>query len=68
MSMEKETGLKGHLTEEEQQRRREGVEATLATHMIEGIYPTEKTKRVFEGYIEGRYDMDDVIEILIEKN
>jgi len=68
MSTAEKTGLKGHLTEEEKQRRREDVEATFATHAIEGIYPTEKTKTVFEGYIEGRYDMDDVIEIMIGKN
>jgi len=68
MSTEGKDGLKGHLTEEEKQRRREGVEATFATHAIEGIYPTEKTKRVFEGYIEGRYEIDDVIKIMIGKN
>jgi len=67
MSTEEKTGLKEILTQEEKQRRREGVEATYATHAIEGIYPTEKTKRVFEGYIEGYYDMDDVIEIMIGK-
>jgi len=35
---------------------------------IEGIESTEKTKRVFEGYIEGRYDMDDVMEIMLRKD
>jgi|GEM_PF-5454129 len=53
------------ISEQERQRRIENVEETLGTHAIERIYPDELTKQAFAGYIEGRYNMQDLKDILI---
>jgi len=56
---------KNKLTEEDKQRRREAVKSSLANHAIEKIYPTVKVTEVLNKYIEGDYDMDDMIDILV---